>query len=185
MTWRAGVFGPARLLCHFYLLTDAASLRYADQASSSGGTTVVRPCLSAFAIAHLTSAALALGNSDHKSAIVPVTNGAAALVPPKVTGCDSGPQTRDTDAGCAQALSPHRTAQIRTACRPSSLVTGNHRNHATVAHERRAADSRLVTARRDDDDFTHGRVGQGLLDRPLALAGRPLHTALILTTRAS
>src|SRR5215471_9096573 len=92
MVWTADVLGLARFLGHFYLLTDAASLLYAAHASSNGGTTVVRRGPPAFVTAHLTSAAPAVGNSDHKSAIVPVTKGAAALVPPAVTEPDSGPR---------------------------------------------------------------------------------------------
>src|SRR5690349_17897880 len=56
---------------------------YAAHAFSSGGTTVVRLAPDAVVIASFTAAALAFGNIDSNNAIAPVTNGAAALVPPK------------------------------------------------------------------------------------------------------
>ena len=40
-------------------------------------------------MASLICAAVAAGNSDHNSAIAPVTKGAATLVPPSVSGCPS------------------------------------------------------------------------------------------------
>src|SRR5262245_44418723 len=52
-------------------------------ASSSGGTTVDRRPAPAWVTANRMSLAVAAGKSDHSSAIVPVTNGAAALVPEK------------------------------------------------------------------------------------------------------
>jgi hypothetical protein len=54
---------------------------YAPQASSKGGTTVVRCATEAWVTANFTSAEVALGNSDHSKAIAPVTKGVAALVP--------------------------------------------------------------------------------------------------------
>lgn len=59
---------------------------YAVQAFSKGGTTVVRLIPDAVMSASFTEAAVAFGNIDSNNAIVPVTNGAAALVPPKVGG---------------------------------------------------------------------------------------------------
>jgi hypothetical protein len=43
----------------------------------------------AWVTASLICTAVAAGNSDHNSAIVPVTKGAATLVPPSVSGCPS------------------------------------------------------------------------------------------------
>ena len=43
-------------------------------------------------MASLICAAVAAGNSDHNSAIVPVTNGTATLVPPSVSDCPSAPR---------------------------------------------------------------------------------------------
>ena len=57
--------------------------RYAAHASSKGGTTAARLPPDAEMIAPFTAAIGALGNKDRKRAIVPVTNGAAALVPPE------------------------------------------------------------------------------------------------------
>jgi hypothetical protein len=56
------------------------------EASSNGGTTEARRGRFALVTASLICAAFAAGNSDHKSAIVPVTNGTATLVPPSVSG---------------------------------------------------------------------------------------------------
>jgi hypothetical protein len=53
---------------------------------------VVRRVVYVWVTANLTSAAVAVGNSDHNSAIAPVTNGVAALVPPKVSGLPSAPR---------------------------------------------------------------------------------------------
>src|ERR1700704_1682038 len=65
-----------------------AKVWYAAQASSSGGTTVRRGA-KAWVTASLICAADAAGNSEYSSAIAPVTNGAAALVPPNVRGLPS------------------------------------------------------------------------------------------------
>src|SRR5271155_2580972 len=58
----------------------------------------------AWITANLISAALAPGNSDQRSAIAPVTKGAAALVPPKVFAFPSIPRLVIFSPG---ALSPH------------------------------------------------------------------------------
>ena len=57
----------------------------AAQASNRGGTIVVRLGAYACVAANFTASTVAAGNSDHNSAIVPVTKGAAALVPPDVS----------------------------------------------------------------------------------------------------
>ena len=43
-------------------------------------------------MASLICAAVAEGNSDHSSAIAPVTKGTATLVPPSVSDCPSAPR---------------------------------------------------------------------------------------------
>ena len=86
-------------------LINVASRLYAAQASSNGGTSAERRLETAFVTASLTSAAVAAWNSDHKSAIVPVTKGAAALVPSSVTGSEPGPRLVMLTPG---ALRPRR-----------------------------------------------------------------------------
>src|SRR5262249_16129220 len=63
----------------------AAAVSKPDQASSSGGTMVLGRRVKVPATAALTCAAVAVGTSDQASATAPVTNGAAALVPPSVS----------------------------------------------------------------------------------------------------
>ena len=58
-------------------------------------------CVAASLIAH----AVAVGNSDHRRAIAPVTKGAAALVPLKVLGLPSDPRLVTPSPG---ALNPRR-----------------------------------------------------------------------------
>ena len=60
----------------------------------SGGTTVLRPGAVELVIAILTCAVVAAGKSDQSKAMVPVTNGVAALVP--VSMCDEFPAPRLT-----------------------------------------------------------------------------------------
>jgi hypothetical protein len=55
-------------------------------ASSKGGTTEARPRADVCEMASLICVAVAVRNSDHKRAIVPVTKGTATLVPPSVRG---------------------------------------------------------------------------------------------------
>src|SRR5262245_65985094 len=64
----------------------------AAHASINGGTTVGRRGRSAPTTAARISAADAPGNSDHNSAMAPVTNGAATLVPPRVSGGPCAPR---------------------------------------------------------------------------------------------
>src|ERR1700674_5614506 len=49
-------------------------------------------CTPALVTASLMAVAVAAGNSDQSSAMAPVTNGAAALVPPNVSDLPSGPR---------------------------------------------------------------------------------------------
>ena len=53
-------------------------------------------------MASFISAAEAFGNSDHSSAIAPVTKGAAALVPPEGQRLAPGAEASDPIAGCAR-----------------------------------------------------------------------------------
>ena len=68
------------------------SLLYAAQASRSGGTTDVRLIAWVAPNACLISDEVAPGNCDHSRAIAPVTNAAAALVPPDRAGLPFGPR---------------------------------------------------------------------------------------------
>ena len=60
-------------------------------------------------MASFIAAAEAFGNSDHSSATAPVTNGAAALVPPKVSGLPSAPRLVIPSPG---APSPRRPIEL-------------------------------------------------------------------------
>ena len=82
---------------------------YAAQASSKGGAMVRRGGLPACVTASLIWAAVALGNSDHSSAIVPVTKGAAALVPEEVCGVLPAPRLT---MSCPGAESPQRPIEL-------------------------------------------------------------------------
>ena len=53
---------------------------------------MVRRGIRAWVAASFISVAVAVGNSDHSNAIAPVTKGAAALVPPKVSVSPSAPR---------------------------------------------------------------------------------------------
>src|SRR5258708_3545236 len=79
---------------------------YAAQASSKGGAMLLRAGLPARITANLIWAAVALGNSDQSSAIVPVTNGAAALVPPNIAGLPSVPRLVIFSPGAASPRLP-------------------------------------------------------------------------------
>ena len=67
-------------------------MRWAAATFSSGGTIAGLRAPCAFASASLISAAVALGNSDQRSAIAPVTKGVATLVPPNFRGFPSAPR---------------------------------------------------------------------------------------------
>jgi hypothetical protein len=82
---------------------------YAAQASNRGGTTVFRRAALFCKTAYLISVGVALGNADHKRAIVPVTKGAAALVPPNVSDWPSEPRLVISSPG---ALSPRLPAEL-------------------------------------------------------------------------
>ena len=82
---------------------------YAPHAFSNGGTTVVRLVPEAIVIASFTAAAVAVSKSDSNNAIAPVTNGAAALVPPKVGGLSFTLKLVTPSPG---ALSPRRPMEL-------------------------------------------------------------------------
>jgi hypothetical protein len=79
------------LFCHAAPLRSVPidKARYAASASRSGGTTDARRRIDPWVTASLICAALAPENSDHRSAIAPVTKGAATLVPPRMRGSPS------------------------------------------------------------------------------------------------
>src|SRR3954447_10408357 len=87
-------------------------VRYAADASSKGGTTVVRLPRDDCVTADLTSAAVEPGNTDHSNATVPVTKGTAKLVPLSVRASPSCPRLVMRSPG---ALSP------RLAIEPARL----------------------------------------------------------------
>ena len=64
---------------------------------------MVRRAVCAWVAANFISVAVAVGNSDHNNAIAPVTKGAAALVPPRVSGLPLAPMLVISVAGCAQS----------------------------------------------------------------------------------
>ena len=66
----------------------------------------LRDTLPACVTASLIRAALALGNCDHNKAIAPVTKGAAALVPPNVSGLPSVPRLVTFSPGAASPRLP-------------------------------------------------------------------------------
>lgn len=82
---------------------------YAAHAFSNGGTTVVRLVPEVVVSASFTDAAVALGKVDTNNAIAPVTNGAAALVPPKAGGWPLTPKLVMPSPG---ALSPRRPMEF-------------------------------------------------------------------------
>src|SRR5207249_4982921 len=79
------------------------------QASNNGGTIVVRRGAGAWVTAYLTSAAVAAGHSDHNSAMVLVTKGVAALVPPNVSGEPFAPRLVMSSPG---AINPRRPSEL-------------------------------------------------------------------------
>jgi hypothetical protein len=119
---------------------------YALQASSNGGTTVVRRPTGDESNARLTSTAAASGNADHSSAAAPVTNGAAMLVPAETAGSPSGGEAGNTLTRCTKAPAANRAAQVRRLKRPPGGVTGDDwddpRMHQVVdeANDDRVAD---------------------------------------------
>jgi hypothetical protein len=78
----------------------------AAAASSKGGTTEYRRDAEPPAIASLIWVALAAGNSDHKSAIAPVTKGVATLVPASVTAPPSVPRLVTPSPGAPKPRLP-------------------------------------------------------------------------------
>jgi hypothetical protein len=82
---------------------------YAAHASNKGGTTVDRPSTCARVKAIFNSAAVAFGNIDFNNAMAPVTNGAAALVPPNVGDLALVPRLVMPSPG---ALSPRRPIEF-------------------------------------------------------------------------
>ena len=70
---------------------------------------LLRSVLPACVTANLIRAALAPGNSDQSNAMVPVTKGAAALVPAKVCGLPSAPRLTMFSPG---AESPHLPMEL-------------------------------------------------------------------------
>jgi hypothetical protein len=88
---------------------------------------VFRGCRPHRVIANFTSAAFASGNSDHSSAIAPVTKGAAALVPLIVRDLPSVPRLVML---CPGALSPRLPIELPRldspvgSPLPSQLTTG-------------------------------------------------------------
>src|SRR5262249_46680261 len=91
----AFAFGPLLVfafLCHAVRLRSfpVDKTSKAAVASRSGGTTEARRGAPACVMANLICAALASRNSDHNSALVPVTNGTATLVPQSVSDCPCG-----------------------------------------------------------------------------------------------
>ena len=66
---------------------------------------VLRYGVAACATADFTSAAVVVGNSDHSSAMAPVTNGVAALVPPDGYSGPTAPRLVTLSPG---ALTPRR-----------------------------------------------------------------------------
>src|SRR5439155_22150907 len=82
-----------------------AKVRYAACASSNGGTTV-RRVADPWVTANFACAADAAGNAEYSSAIEPVTNGAAALVPPNVRGLPSARRLVIPSPGAIKPLRP-------------------------------------------------------------------------------
>ena len=67
---------------------------------------MVRRGEEAWVTACRTSVAVALGNSDHNSAIAPVTKGAATLVPLHVSGWPSAPRLVTASPGALRPRLP-------------------------------------------------------------------------------
>src|SRR5689334_15203079 len=95
---------------------------YAAEASSNGGTTVVRLPAADRVSADLTSAAVAVGKADHNSAAAPVTNGAAKLVPLSVSVLPPGPRLVMRSPG---ALSPRRPIEPARLDAPRGTPLGS------------------------------------------------------------
>src|SRR5687767_5055862 len=80
--------------------------------SSKGGTTEVRCSVAARVMASFICAAVASGNSDHNSAIAPVTKGTAALVPRSVKDRPSGPRLMMPSPGALKPRLPVELARF-------------------------------------------------------------------------
>ena len=80
--------------------------RQAAATSSNGGTTEARLGVDGWVTASLMCAAVADGNADHSSAVAPVTNGTATLVPPSVSDCPSAPRLVTRSPGALRPRLP-------------------------------------------------------------------------------
>ena len=83
---------------------------YTAQAFNNGGVTLVRARGWTCVMAKRSSAGVVAGNSDQMSAIAPATKGAAALVPPSVSGISLTTDARDLLARGEHAAPPDRMA---------------------------------------------------------------------------
>src|SRR5262245_34294742 len=99
---------------------------YPAHASRRGGTIEVRRRASGRVTARRISAGLASGKADHNKAMVPVTKGVAALVPPNVSGVPLTPRLVISSPG---ALRPRLPIE---ALRFDWLIGFPRRSHATT-----------------------------------------------------
>ena len=147
---------------------------YAAAASSTGGTTALRRA-TARVTAVLIVAALLLRKMDQISAMVPVTNGVAALVPLEVIVPPSEVKTGDRITRRHETAPPDRTAKIGHAQRPALRVACGDRDHPGMASDRRTPNGALVARRGNDERSALRCVIQRFLEAPFSVRRRLGH----------
>ena len=143
-------------------------------------------CAAAAAVtADLTSAGRASGNIDHSSAMAPVTNGAAALVPPDVTARPLVPRLVMCSPGAINPRRPIELPRLDDASgqpRASHATTGITQGCRVIAELPSGA---LIARRCDYDHASPGGVRERLLEpRLLVRRGRRKSNTEVQNSRA-
>ena len=102
--------------------------------------------MEAWVRASLICAAVAAGNTDHSSAVAPVTKGAATLVPPSVSDWPPEPRLVMPSPGGHQAPPADGAAQIRLVHRSTTQVTTHHGDDPRMAGDGGTAEAPLLPA---------------------------------------
>ncbi len=113
-------------------------------------------------------AAAVAGNSDHSSAMAPVTKGTATLVPPSVIAWPCEPRLVMLSPGALNPPPANRSAKIRLVHRPASKVTGHDRDDPRVAGDGGTSKRALIARRRNDEYAASESLIERLLQRLLA-----------------
>jgi hypothetical protein len=114
-------------------------------------------------------AALAEGNCDHTKAIAPVTKGAAALVPPKVSGKPSLPRLVICSPGATPA---DRMAEIGLIQGRTAQIACGDRDCPGMGGDESGADGALIAGRGDDEHAPPRGMIERLPQRAFPFGGR-------------